>query len=228
MIRACFFDLDGTLQDSEILWVEATRRYLADRGAPVAPAAAQAMVYGRGWGEVFADMTRHVPALAQQGIHTTTGELRAYYQRLRAATSIALPGSVALLRRLAASLPVAIVSGSTRHDIQEAIDQMEIGDCLAFFVGAEDYRSGKPAPDCFQLAAARLGVEPAACVVFEDSTAGVAAAKAAGMHCVALARPGRPAQQLDGADLVLADLGGFQLADLPPRVTPSIRVSPRG
>ena len=163
MIRACFFDLDGTLQDSEILWVEATRRYLEDRGARVSPAAAQEMVYGRGWGEVFADMTRHLPSLAAQGFHATAGELRAYYQRLRAATSIALPGSVALLRRLAASLPVAIVSGSTRHDIQEAIDQLEIGDCLSFFVGAEDYRSGKPAPDCFQLAAARLGVAPATC-----------------------------------------------------------------
>ena len=217
MIRACFFDLDGTLQDSEILWVEATRRYLTDRGATVSPAAAQEMVYGRGWSEVFADMTRHVPALAAEGIHATTSALRAYYQRLRAATSITLPGSVALLRRLATHLPVAIVSGSTRHDIQEAVDQMEIGDCLAFFVGAEDYRFGKPAPDCFQLAADKLGVAPAACVVFEDSTAGVAAAKAAGMYCVALARPGRPAQQLDGADLVLDDLAGFQLADLPPR-----------
>ena len=226
MIRACFFDLDGTLQDSEILWVEATRRYLTDRGATVSPAAAQEMVYGRGWSEVFAEMTRRVPALAVEGIQTTTDALRTYYQRLRAATSITLPGSVALLRRLAACLPVAIVSGSTRHDIQEAIDQMEIGDCLAFFVGAEDYRFGKPAPDCFQLAADKLGIAPAACVVFEDSTVGVAAAKAAGMYCVALARPGRPAQRLDGADLVLDDLAGFQLADLPP--TPLIRACPRG
>ncbi len=215
MIRACFFDLDGTLQDSEILWVEATRRYLEDRGARVSPAAAQEMVYGRGWGEVFADMTRHLPSLAAQGFHATAGELRAYYQRLREATPIVLPGSVALLRRLAASLPVAIVSGSTRHDIQEAVDQMGIGDCLAFFVGAEDYRFGKPAPDCFQLAADRLGIAPASCLVFEDSAAGVTAAKAAGMRCVALARPGRPPQQIAGADLVLADLADFQLADLP-------------
>ena len=121
---------------------------------------------------------------------------------------------------------MAIVSGSTRHDIQEAIDQMEIGDCLAFFVGAEDYRFGKPAPDCFQLAADKLGIAPAACVVFEDSTVGVAAAKAAGMYCVALSRPGRPAQQLDGADLVLDDLAGFQLADLPP--TPVNWADPQG
>lgn len=215
MIRACFFDLDGTLQDSEILWVEATRRYLEDRGACVSPAAAQEMVYGRGWSEVFAEMTRHLPSLAAQGFHKIAGELRAYYQRLCAATPIILPGSVALLRRLAAGLPVAIVSGSTRHDIQEAIDQMGIAECLAFFVGAEDYRHGKPAPDCFLLAAERLGVAPAECVVFEDSAAGVAAAKSAGMRCVALARPGRPPQQVADADLVLPDLADFQLADLP-------------
>ncbi|NLN02771.1 MAG: HAD family phosphatase [Lentisphaerae bacterium] len=214
MIKACFFDLDGTLQDSEILWVEAVRCYLNDRGAGVSTDTAMGIVYGRGWNEIFTDMARLVPALVYEGLNATTEAIRDYYQRQRSTTSIALPGSIALLRRLAQSMPVAIVSGSTRHDIKDSIDYLGIGDAVDFYVGAEDYPFGKPAPDCFLLAADRLGLEPERCLVFEDSTVGVIAAKAAGMYCVALAVPGRPAQQVDGADLVLADLGGFELADL--------------
>jgi HAD superfamily hydrolase (TIGR01509 family) len=217
MIQACFFDLDGTLQNSEILWVEATRRYLEDQGAVVSAGDAQSIVYGRGWSEVFSSMTQHVPVLAQRGIRAAADELRRYYQRLRDTASIALPGSVALLRRLADTLPVAIVSGSTRHDIQDSIDLLGIGESIRFFVGAEDYRYGKPEPDCYLLAAAKLDVAPANCVVFEDSTVGVLSAKAAGMSCVALAQPGHPRQDLDDADLVLTDLGAFQLDDLETR-----------
>lgn len=216
MIRAFFFDLDGTLQDSEILWVAATRNYLVDQGADLPLEDVQSIVYGHGWREVFQAMTQHAAHLTERGIFQTASELRLYYQRLRETTSIALPGSVDLLRRLSMKYPVAIVSGSTRHDIQEAIALLEIGDCVGFFMGAEDYGPGKPNPDCYLLAARKLKVDPADCVVFEDSTAGVLSAKAAGMRCVALALAGHPHQDLSRADLVLADLGDFKPSDLEP------------
>ncbi len=214
MIRACFFDLDGTLQDSEVLWVEASRQYLRDLGVELAPSVVQDIVYGHGWGEVFQGLARHAPALSSQGWAATADALRLYYLRLCDAGGIAIPGSVALLRRLARTVPVAIVSGATRHDIAASIGQLGIGDCLQFFIGAEDYGTGKPCPDCYRLAAERLRTPPADCLVFEDSTAGVNAAKAAGMRCVALALPGHPAQDLRGADLILPDLGSFQIDDL--------------
>jgi len=64
---------------------------------------------------------------------------------------------------------------------------------------------GKPDPQGYLAAAGRLGVPPAACVVFEDAPAGVAAAKAAGMHCLAVATT-HPPEDLAAADQVVPDL----------------------
>ena len=214
MVKAAFFDLDGTLQDSEVIWVAATHEYLHDQGADISYDEAQAIVYGRGWGEVYKSMVKLVPALAPLGSQVIACALREYFLRLRSTANVALPGSIATLRKLAATMPVAIVSGSTRHDIAEAIDHLGVGDVVQFYIGAEDYNAGKPNPECFLMAARHLDIPPAECVVFEDSSVGVQAAKRASMYCVALARPGSPSQNLDGADLVLSDLGDFRMEDL--------------
>jgi len=87
-------------------------------------------------------------------------------------------------------------------------------DAVSFSLGAEDYGPGKPDPSCFLMAAERLGVNPEQCVVFEDSAAGVLAAKSAGMSCVALVRPGLPEQDVTSADRVVEDLGDFDIATL--------------
>jgi mannitol-1-/sugar-/sorbitol-6-phosphatase len=208
-LRAFLFDLDGTLQDSEILWVAATRAYLADRGVALAEAEATRLVYGHSWRDVYAGMVRLAPDLAPPGMAAVGDALRPYYLRLRQTTDIRIPGSVALLRTLSRDYPVAIVSGATRHDVADSIEQMGVGDCVRFYLGAEDYGAGKPEPACYLLAAQRLALPPATCLVFEDSAAGVRAAKAAGMRCVALRRPGAPAQDLAAADEVAAGLEGF-------------------
>jgi beta-phosphoglucomutase-like phosphatase (HAD superfamily) len=90
-----------------------------------------------------------------------------------------------------------------RHGIRELLDVV---------VARDDVRKVKPDPELFLLAASRLGVQPGACVVFEDSPNGMRAAHAAGMRCVAvpnaLTRPlSRPA-----VDLVLESLAGHPLA----------------
>jgi beta-phosphoglucomutase-like phosphatase (HAD superfamily) len=106
---------------------------------------------------------------------------------------------------------VIIVSGSPHADVEEAVRLLDVTAHVRFVLGAEDYTPGKPSPAGFLLGASRLGVAPANCLVFEDSHAGVTAAKSAGMWCVALARNGTHAQDLSAADWVLADLAGFSL-----------------
>ncbi|MBN1417955.1 MAG: HAD family phosphatase [Planctomycetes bacterium] len=210
MIEAFLFDLDGTLLDTEVLWCEATRLALAERGHNISGEEALDLVYGKAWGDIRERVLRTHP-----DAFPTAGSLEAaterHFRDLQATRDVRIASSIDLLIRLGKEHPVAIVSGSTRSTIAWSIDLMGIGPYVRLYLGTEDYSPGKPDPGCFLIAAERLGVAPSACLVFEDSAAGIRAAKAAGMACVALQRPGHPVQDARLADEVLADLADFRL-----------------
>lgn len=205
MFSAVFFDLDGTLIDSEMLWVDAVLAAAREGGCPLRPDEALALVYGRSWSDIFRDLQARAPATFPDYAVATAAMLR-HYQAQRAQADIGIPSSLALLRDAAAAHPVAIVSGSASDDVRREVELLGLAPFLRFYLGCEDYAPGKPHPACYLLAAARLQVEPAACLVFEDSTHGIAAAKAAGMTCVALQRPGQPPQDHSAAQYRVADL----------------------
>ncbi len=89
-----------------------------------------------------------------------------------------------IARQMHGVIPMAIASGGMHELVDATLQALGIKDLFDAIVCAEDYEHGKPAPDPFLEAARRLGVEPGACLVFEDSPTGVAAAKAAGMAWV--------------------------------------------
>jgi len=86
-------------------------------------------------------------------------------------------------------IPFAVVSGSTRESIVKSLTTVGLLDRFDLLVGSEDYARSKPAPDAFLTAAARLGVDPADCLVFEDTDMGIQAATAAGMASVRVPHP---------------------------------------
>jgi HAD superfamily hydrolase (TIGR01509 family) len=121
-----------------------------------------------------------------------------------------MPGAVACVRKMAGlpevDLPVdpeaeaekpelkpapgrklALASGSPLEAIESVMTQLEILPLFEVVISSESVKRGKPHPDVFLAAAEKLGVNPAECVVFEDSEIGVRAAKAAGMKCIAVA-----------------------------------------
>lgn len=81
-------------------------------------------------------------------------------------------------------IPLAIVSGSPRENVERTLAALGLRDRFAVTVCAEDYRQGKPHAEPFLTAAALLGVAPQECLVFEDADAGIASAEAAGMQWV--------------------------------------------
>jgi HAD superfamily hydrolase (TIGR01509 family) len=86
-------------------------------------------------------------------------------------------------------IPFAVVSGGRRNSVVRSLTVTHLIDRFNTIVGAEDYLKSKPAPDCFLLAAERLGVEPSACLVFEDTDLGIQSATAAGMASVRVPSP---------------------------------------
>ena len=208
MIKAAIFDLDGTLVDSEVLWVSAAEGYLADLGHSISHEEALGIIYGRSWLAIYDDIITRFPEI-DVSIDEMEEALRAYMLDLQDGRDIIISGSVKLLKRLAREMPVCIVSGSSVNDVVRFVEMLDVASDLEFVLGAEDYSAGKPDPAGFLLAAEKLNVDPRDCVVFEDSEAGVTAAKAAGMRAVALVRQGCPRQNVAAADLIVDDLAYF-------------------
>jgi HAD superfamily hydrolase (TIGR01509 family) len=86
-------------------------------------------------------------------------------------------------------IPFAVVSGSTRDSVTASLVSLQLLDRFDALICAGDYAKGKPDPEAFLLAAAKLGVAPKTCLVFEDTDLGIQAAKAAGMAAVKIAPP---------------------------------------
>ncbi len=126
----------------------------------------------------------------------------------------ALPGVRTWLERLRdAGVPCAIASSTHRANINLSLGLIGLAEFFTAIVTAEDVSTGKPDPEVFLTAAARIGRPPARCVVFEDAHVGIAAARAGGMRVVAVATT-HPAHELTAADLVVHRLDELQPATL--------------
>ena len=86
-------------------------------------------------------------------------------------------------------IPFAVVSGGTREAVTASLASLNLLDRFSTLVCAEDYAKAKPDPEAYLLAASRLDVPPAACLVFEDTDMGIQAATAAGMPSVKVPPP---------------------------------------
>lgn len=198
--------------DTERLWVAAAEAVLRDIGHPVTHEQAVALIYGRAWGDIRPELLREYPE-AFPNAETLERLLGAAFDRLKGSTDIRIHSSIALLKRLAATHPVGVVSGSSRRLVGETLRLAGVEGDVRAVVATEDTPRGKPDPAPYLLAAERLGVAPGECVAFEDSRAGVRSAKAAGMRVVAIQRPGAVGQDLSEADLVCPNLCDERVAD---------------
>jgi len=182
VIQTVFFDMDGTLVDTELAAAKAVEDCFATWNHRVTMEDAD-FVTGRTWEKALEFLfSKYPPPL--DPAKATAKILDAYRAKIET-NFIEVPGARACVRDLAAGYPLALVSGSHRREILFILDRMGLRDAFRIILGAEDYPSSKPAPDGFRKALSLLGADPASTLVFEDSVAGIESGLAAGLHvCV--------------------------------------------
>jgi HAD superfamily hydrolase (TIGR01509 family) len=203
--RAVIFDMDGVLLDSEPLHHDAVNAVLFEDGLPPLSLAEYTRYLGTTDEDMWRDLRttcglgrRHEHYLSRFDAHV----LAAYRQH-----AIAAPGAIDLLDRLAAcGLPLAVASSSRVQWVETCLDTIGIRRYFDDIVGGDMVARGKPDPEIFLLAARRLRVQPASCVVIEDSPAGVTAARRAGMRAIAVCTAYTPPGMVRGAHLTVKSL----------------------
>lgn len=201
---AVIFDLDGLLADTEPVWTEAARVLLERRGRVYDPRLKQRTLghHPLEVARIFIEeyrLAEEPTALLDERISI----LLELYQR----GVQPLPGATELVRALEQrSTPMAVASSSPSAVIVEVLARIGLQGSLPVRVGSDLVARGKPSPDLFLLAAHRLSVDPACCVVLEDSPAGIEAADAAGMCCLAISSVALPEPARARASLVLSSL----------------------
>ena len=179
-VRAALFDLDGTLVDSEI-HTDTAVRMIAERHGVGGFGLPPGETRGRTWAHIADAMRARACITADPA--TLGSELLACWIGLSADVT-PVPGAPAAVREAAARMKLAVVSSSPRAVIDRFLDKLGVSDCVApnARIGGDAVRASKPDPDGYLKGAAALGVPPADCLVFEDSQAGLEAARAARMR----------------------------------------------
>jgi beta-phosphoglucomutase family hydrolase len=188
-VRACgafIFDMDGTLVDNmsfhERTWLE----LLAAQGVPVTADEFHRRASGRTNPDILREFLGD--RLAEHEVEEWTERKEALYREAYRPHLQAIAGLHGFLESARSlGIPLAVATSGTRGNVEFVLDGLRIGPLFATVVTGEEVMRGKPDPEMFLTAAQRLGVEPASCLVFEDSRAGVEAAIRAGMRVVVLA-----------------------------------------
>jgi len=205
--RAVLWDMDGTLIDSANYHWITWRDSLAELGFALTPEIFRSW-FGSRNDRILRQMFPDMPDNEVKRV----GDLKeARYRALVRKDGIELlPGVRMWLERLhEAGWRQAVASSAPPANIDVLIEVLGLGDILQAAVSAEEVPHGKPAPDVFLRAAARLGVDPRRSVVVEDAAVGVEAGRRGGMRTIGITGPHSPLE----ADVVVASM-----TDLPPDV----------
>ena len=184
MIGAVLFDFNGTLSEDEPILCELWQEIFAEHGRPLAREEYFDRLAGLSDPEIAeAWLGKGHPALAA----AIEEHVRRYRERVADGSTVS-PDLRAVVRAVAATRPVGVVSGAMRAEVAPVLAAAGLAEAVSVLVTADDVAHGKPDPESYLLALARLGWDgaPGDVLAFEDSEAGILAAKAAGLRCVAL------------------------------------------
>ena len=196
--RLLLFDFNGTISHDEPLLLRIYQQLFARYGRPLT----KEEYYGR-----LAGLSEEAIIGGWLGVDgpllgSLIAERLAIYVKEAAGGMTVPPEIRESVRFAAARVPVAIVSGAFRAEIEPVIATAGIGAEVAAIIAADDVEHGKPSPEGYRHALDLFGVDPREAVAFEDTQAGIDAARAAGLRCIAV-RGTLPDERLVAADEVV-------------------------
>jgi beta-phosphoglucomutase-like phosphatase (HAD superfamily) len=173
------FDFNGTLSDDEHIQCEIYQEIFAEAGKPLAATEYFQQLAGLSDPEIVRTwLGEDRPGLVAERVRR--------FQSRAGDGSTVKPSTRQAVRYAAERAEVAVVSGAARTEIESVLAAAELTQFVSLVVGAEDVAAGKPDPAGYIRALELLDCGPDQALAFEDSDAGVAAAKAAGLFCIAL------------------------------------------
>ncbi len=220
MLKAIIFDCDGVIADTEPIHMSAFQRVLSEEGITLREEdyfARYLALDDRGcFRKAFAGRG---DSLTDEALNEAVARKSAYVGPAMEADLKLLPGAAEFIELAARSYPLAVASGALRHEIELVLKFGGLRDCFRAIVSAEDVERSKPHPDPFIKACHLLNafsdtpIEPADCLVIEDSIHGIRAAHEAAMRCLAITNS-YPADRLAEADLIVDSLATLSLRDV--------------
>jgi HAD superfamily hydrolase (TIGR01509 family) len=205
MIKAVLWDMDGTLVDSEQYHWLAWRETMAAEGVKITHEQFLKTFGLRN----DATVPQWIPDITRERLNQIADAKEQRYRRMvREGGLDGLPGARHWTERLAQEGWLqAIASSAPRENVDAVLSVIGLGSCFQAIVASEDVTLGKPDPQVFLTAAARLGSSPAQSIVVEDAAAGIEAARRAGMPSIGIRRNSSP---------LAADLAVSSLTELAP------------
>ncbi len=202
-MEAVLWDMDGVIADTADYHYNAWREVIGERGMSLSKADFMKL-FGRRHDTIVKFALGD--NISPEELNKISERKQALYRRNVAQNIVPLPGAVALIKSLNRNhIKTAVASSAVPANIDVILQGLGIEKDFQAIVPGTEVAEGKPSPLVFQLAAKKLGVKPVNCVVIEDAIAGVAAAKRAGMKCVAVTNS-HSRQSLKKADLIVDSL----------------------
>ncbi|MBN2409155.1 MAG: HAD family phosphatase [Candidatus Aminicenantes bacterium] len=203
MVKALIFDMDGLMIDSERLYWEVERGIARQFGKEVGEETLWKMMGRRpieGMRIFVQDLG--LPLTAERATEIRDGLMREKYRN----ESEPMPGLIHILDAFHGRLKMAVCTGAQGEFMEIVVDRLKIRDRFDVLQSSDGIKNGKPNPEIYLAACAKLGVAPRQSIVLEDSANGCLAAKRAGCYTIAVPSDYSRGQDFGCADFIAADL----------------------
>lgn len=211
-VKAVFWDIDGTLIDSEELHYQVIADWCQDYGFPLKKEDNDALL-GKSMVEKWEILSLKYPIQSDE-IHFKKECAERYCAAVQ--RDLEREELTTIFRAVAkSSVPQACVSNGDMVVVEANLQVLGLAGLVSFSISGDDVTNGKPDPEPYLAAAEKLGLAPSECLVIEDSTVGVAAGAAAGMQVVAWPEENSPKEKYSKADYFVTCTAEFPSHLLP-------------